>query len=222
MKLHWQIALIGMMFSILIVHPVAAQAPLCSGPGINLLAHRLDAQTVTVQFSVCDRNGVSIDTLAPGSIRLAEDGMVVANARIDSFVADRAQPVVAVDLVNGARQELSAIGASIGIVFDATELLNGTGANMRDHIGSGRVAIEEFLLEPGNPPPPRTMAPNNRPRRAAGRWRSAPRCPRLRPPSWFPAAPRAGCDIVRIRGVRGPRGARPGRGCRCRTTDTER
>jgi hypothetical protein len=52
-------------------------------------------------------------------------------------------------------------GASIGIVFDASQLLNGTGAGAGDHLGAARAAIEAFLLEPGDPPPPRTRSPGN-------------------------------------------------------------
>jgi len=80
---------------------------------------------------------------------------------LDSQIADVDQPVLNVPLVSGAQYPLTAIGASIGIVFDASQLLNGSGADVRDNIGAGRQAIEAFLLEMGDPPPPRTKSPAN-------------------------------------------------------------
>ncbi|GIV90515.1 MAG: hypothetical protein KatS3mg055_3033 [Chloroflexus sp.] len=143
------------------VHSSLAQQPVCAGPGLNVLAARQVNRTVTMQFSVCDTNGVPINTVTGNAIRLVEDGQIVSDVNFQQRVADQTTPVQAVPLVDGTAVSLNAIGASIGIVFDATQLLNGTGTNVQDNIGAGRVAIEAFLLQAGDPPPPRTVAPGN-------------------------------------------------------------
>lgn len=138
-----------------------AQSSLCSSPGLNVLAATQTQRTVTIQFSVCDSNGVPLSGYTQNAVRLNEDGRPVANVAFQALTADQTNPALTAPLANGNAVALSAIPASIGIVFDATQLLNGTGSNLGDHIGAGRIAIESFLLESGDPPPPRTIVPAN-------------------------------------------------------------
>jgi hypothetical protein len=134
-----------------------AQSTICPASGMNVLATNQVGRKVTIQFSICDANGVAISTVQPSAVRLIEDEQVVLNPVFQTFLADQREPIQ-VSLANGGSTVLSAVGASIGIVFDATQLLNGSGTDVRDNIGAGRVVIEAFLLEPGDPPPVRTVA----------------------------------------------------------------
>lgn len=136
-----------------------AQPATCRG--LEVHAAQLAFPTVTLQFSVCDTSGNRMTTLDRSAIRLLEDGTPIADFTLESHIAQTGQPVQSVPLVDGNTFTLATTGASIGIVFDASQLLNGTGANAQDNIGKGRAAIEAFLLEPGDPPPPRTMSPGN-------------------------------------------------------------
>jgi len=153
------LVIISVVLSLLVGTSVAAQSTGCRG--IEVLAAQVAFPKVTVQFRLCDQQSNPIVDLNRGAIRLLEDGITVADYTLDSQIADVDQPVLNVPLVSGAQYPLTAIGASIGIVFDASQLLNGSGADVRDNIGAGRRAIEAFLLEMGDPPPPRTKSPAN-------------------------------------------------------------
>jgi hypothetical protein len=153
------LVIISAVLSLLVGTSVAAQSTGCRG--IEVLAAQVAFPKVTVQFQLCDQQSRPIVDLNRGAIRLLEDGITVADYTLDSQIADVDQPVLNVPLVSGAQYPLTAIGASIGIVFDASQLLNGSGADVRDNIGAGRRAIEAFLLEMGDPPPPRTKSPAN-------------------------------------------------------------
>jgi len=153
------LVIISVVLSLLVGMPVAAQSTVCRG--IEVLAAQVAFPKVTVQFQLCDQQSNPIVDLNRGAIRLLEDGITVADYTLDSQIADVDQPVLNVPLVSGTQYPLTAIGASIGIVFDASQLLNGSGADVRDNIGAGRRAIEAFLLEMGDPPPPRTKSPAN-------------------------------------------------------------
>lgn len=148
----WVIALLPM---------TAAYAQPAACRGLEVHAAQLAFPTVTLQFSVCDASGNQMTTLDRSAIRLLEDGTPITDFTLESHIAQAGQPVQSIPLVNGGTFTLVTTGASIGIVFDASQLLNGTGAGAQDNIGKGRAAIEAFLLEPGDPPPPRTTSPGN-------------------------------------------------------------
>ncbi|ABU58211.1 VWA domain-containing protein [Roseiflexus castenholzii] len=151
-------AILGMLT--LLTPSAYAQSQGCRG--IEVHAAQMEFPNVVVQFSVCDAAGNRIAGIDRSAIRLTEDGRPVADFDMESIVADAQTPVQSVALSNGgASFMLTTTGASIGIVFDATQLLNGSGAQARNSIGEGRAAIEAFLLEEGEPPPPRTRSPGN-------------------------------------------------------------
>lgn len=153
-------ALIGILFVAALLAPSAsAQSAGCRG--LEVHAAQVRFPEITIQFSVCDATGNRIAGIDRSAIRLTEDGRPVADFELETIVADAQTPVQSVLLSNNNPFVLTATGASIGIVFDATQLLNGSGARTRDSIGEGRAAIEAFLLEEGDPPPVRTRSPGN-------------------------------------------------------------
>ncbi len=131
----------------------------CSG--LNVHSVRFQFPKVEMVFSVCDDTGNRIAGLDRSAIRLTEDGKPVSGFTMETVVADAQTPTQSVVLPDGSMLTLTATSASIGIVFDATQLLNGSGQQRRDSIAEGRAAIEAFLLESGDPPPPRTRSPGN-------------------------------------------------------------
>lgn len=150
-------AFLGMLA--LLASSVHAQSQGCRG--IEIHAAQMEFPNVVIQFSVCDATGNRIVGIDRSAIRLTEDGRPVADFDLESIVVDAQTPIRSVALNNGETLTLATTGASIGIVFDATQLLNGSGAQARNSIGEGRAAIEAFLLEEGEPPPPRTRSPGN-------------------------------------------------------------
>lgn len=150
--------LIGVLFTGAVT-PALAQSSDCRG--LQPLADRFQFPDVTIQFMVCDANGNPVNDLAKSSLRLSEDGRAVSEFNFASVTADSRNPAIMVPLINGQTFPINAVGASIGIVFDASILLNGSGRDVRDSINEGRIAIESFLLEAGDPPPVRTAAPGD-------------------------------------------------------------
>jgi hypothetical protein len=148
-----------LLVAMLLVAPAHAQSPACQG--LEVHAAQLTFPTVAIQFSVCDAQGNRMTTLDRSAVRIIEDGTPITSFTLESQTAHDGQPVQTVPLVSGGTFTLVTTGASIGIVFDASQLLNGTGAGAGDHLGAARAAIEAFLLEPGDPPPPRTRSPGN-------------------------------------------------------------
>ncbi|MFQ3631049.1 VWA domain-containing protein [Roseiflexus sp.] len=137
---------------------VAQSQDRCSGLNVHSVSFQFPK--VEIVFSICDDTGNRIVGLDRSAIRLTEDSKPVSSFTMETAVADAQTPTQTVVFPNGMLT-LTATGASIGIVFDATQLLNGSGQQRRDSIAEGRAAIEAFLLESGDPPPPRTRAPGN-------------------------------------------------------------
>ncbi len=157
----WLSVVISLGVGLMMASVTSAQSVVCPDSGLNVLATRQAGRTISIQFSVCNQNRVPFVALSKSAVRVLEDDRVVTTFDFQSIASDERTPVQDVPLVDGTVVPLDAIGASIGIVFDATRLINGSGSDARDHLSAGRAAIEAFLLQPGNPPPPRTAAPRN-------------------------------------------------------------
>lgn len=153
--------LLCVLLMILLAAPSSANAQAVGE--LQPLAMGIDFPNVTIDFQVLDSAGHSVVGLKPGNIQLSEDGKPVAQFTLREHTANAATPGLAVTLSDGMVHNLAAKGATIGIVFDATQLLNGTGSNAANHLEAARLAIEAFLLEPGDPqaPPIRSMSPNS-------------------------------------------------------------
>jgi hypothetical protein len=150
--------IVFMLVSMVVAAPLA-QAQ--STSELEIHATTVAFPQVTIQFSVHDATGRRVVGLGQSNIRLVEDGNPIPQFALDSQIADTATPVQQVALSDGSTYSLAATGATIGLVFDATQLLNGSGAKARDNLSVARLAIEAFLLESGDPPPVRTLAPGN-------------------------------------------------------------
>lgn len=121
---------------------------------------RIDGRTIEVLFRVTDRvSGRDIQNLQPSDITLMEDGApVVAAIELREEQSDPAQERVidlGVSAVNGSTSvNLNVVGATIGVVYDASLLTNAPGDPV-NYVEQGRVLLEA-LLEAG-----RSVAPRN-------------------------------------------------------------
>ncbi|PDW01822.1 VWA domain-containing protein [Candidatus Viridilinea mediisalina] len=133
---------------------------------IDTYGLRIDGRTVEVLFRVTDRaTGRDVQGLQSRDIRLLENNVLI-NASVDLVEAhtDAANPMRTVDMpavpsgalpVSGSQPvELNVVGATIGIVFDASLLTNVAG-DPTDYVARGRGLITDFL-EAGRP-----IAPSN-------------------------------------------------------------
>ncbi|MGQ9741674.1 VWA domain-containing protein [Chloroflexus sp.] len=141
----YRILLVCLFITSLFAAPALAQTSDCRG--FKELARRVEFPNVIVQFMVCDENGNPINNLSKSSVRINEDGKAITEFSFVSVTADNNRPVQNIPLIDGSMFTLHTVGASIGIVFDATVLLNGSGKDSRDSISEGRTAIEHFLLD---------------------------------------------------------------------------
>lgn len=158
--------LLFVMLTLALLAPGLAAAQGVPQAQIDTYGLRIDGRTVEVLFRVTDRaTGRDLQGLQPRDLRLLEDNAPIA-PQLDLVEAstDAANPFRSVDLpvapsgaspVQGSRPvELNVVGATIGIVFDASMLTNVTG-DPTDYVGRGRELIVDFL-EAGRP-----IAPSN-------------------------------------------------------------
>jgi len=144
------VALLVLLAPRLIVH---AQSP----AEVDVRAAPANFPDIVADFRVKGANGQYITGLTSSDVRIIEDGTAITNVTWASQRADKSKPTLTVPLSDGKTEELSTTGATIGVVFDATTLLNGaqgagTGA---DYLAEGREAIKQFLFQTG------PQAPNN-------------------------------------------------------------
>lgn len=156
--------LVVLMLFGLVLSPlsVAAQSDRSGGDTarIQLYALQIVDREVQVLFRVIDqRTGRDVAGLQAHDIQLLENDVVVAGAvdlteqRVDA--ANPAQEVALPGAVEGsATARLSVIGSTIGVVYDASTLINSRD-DPTNYLERGRVLIEAFL-EAGRP-----VAPSN-------------------------------------------------------------
>jgi hypothetical protein len=149
-----------LLVALLLVAPAHAQSPACQGLEVHAAQLTFSNRLPFSSVSVTPKGTRSPRWTGAPSASLKTE-TPITSFTLESQTAHDGQPVQTVPLVNGGTFTLVTTGASIGIVFDASQLLNGTGAGAGDHLGAARAAIEAFLLEPGDPPPPRTRSPGN-------------------------------------------------------------
>jgi hypothetical protein len=144
------VALLVLLAPRLAVH---AQSP----AEVDVRAAPANFPDIVADFRVKGASGQYITGLTSSDVRIIEDGTAITNVTWASQRADKSKPTLTVSLSDGKTEELSTTGATIGVVFDATTLLNGaqgagTGA---DYLAEGREAIKQFLFQTG------PQAPNN-------------------------------------------------------------
>lgn len=123
---------------------------------IDTYGLKIDGRNVEVLFRVTDRvTARDLQNLQPSDLKLVEDGAPIASqAKLTPFRTDAANPVNTVELkpsANGAAPvkgskpvALSVVGATIGLVYDASKLTN-VARDPIDYVGRGRELLVEFL-----------------------------------------------------------------------------
>ncbi len=126
---------------------VEAQSPI----KVDVRAVALRFPDITVDFRVKDGGGRDVIGLEERSIQIIEDGTtIITNFKLERQTADITSPERRLNLSDGKKsEEIYATGATIGVVFDATTLLNDAKNNEHDYLVEGRHAIEQFLLQTG-------------------------------------------------------------------------
>lgn len=144
----------ALMLALLVPALVAAQG--ASQAKIETYGLKIDGRNVEVLFRVTDRaTGRAIQSLLSGDIKLREDGkLITAPVKLDESHTDSANPSSTVALkpsangagpVDGSKPvDLSVIGATIGIVYDASQLTNAA-HDTTDYVGRGRELLVAFL-----------------------------------------------------------------------------
>lgn len=106
----------------------------------------------TIYFRVRDTSGKDIlEGVQPGNIKVIEDGTpVFAELDIQQHKVDASKPeqAIRIESSDAYTYTLYTTGATIGVVFDATTLLNAQATGV-DYVQSGRDMIETFLLNTG-------------------------------------------------------------------------
>ncbi|NTV62844.1 MAG: VWA domain-containing protein [Oscillochloris sp.] len=136
--------------------PVLAAAQGGSQAQIDPYALKFDGRTVEVLFRVVDRttnrdiqgitnrdlNLLEDDTAISGAVELSESKTDAANPLL--HVAIQASPNGAAPVAGSKPVDLSVVGATIGIVFDASTLTNVAG-DPTDYVARGRQLLVSFL-----------------------------------------------------------------------------
>ena len=133
---------------------VAAQG--ASQVQLEVHALKIDGRAVEVLFNVADQaTGRNLQGLNSDNVKLLEDGTAIApEIKLVESRTDAANPmstVIALQPSNGVGViggstaiTLSVVGATIGIVFDASKLTN-TAGDPTDYVAKGRELIVTFL-----------------------------------------------------------------------------
>lgn len=154
-------ALAGVLLMPMLVH--AQDGPQAN---INTYGLKFDERTIEVLFRVADpKSGRDIQGIQPRDVKLLEDNVpLAAQIELVETQADATNPARIVGLedspsgakpVEGSKPvDLGVVGATIGIVYDASQLTNVAG-DSTDYVARGRDLIMAFL-EAGRP-----IAPKN-------------------------------------------------------------
>ncbi len=120
-----------------------------SSQKVDIRAVDISFPDITIDFRVKDASGRDVLDLTPRDVQVIEDGGTVISAvELGQQIADTSDPERTVNLSDGQNLEtLTTTGAAIGIVFDATTVLNG--GDSANHVAAGRQAIEQFLAQTG-------------------------------------------------------------------------
>jgi hypothetical protein len=106
----------------------------------------------TIHFRVQDAVGYDVLDLSEDDITILEDDMPISTDKtLTVKVADSTTPSLTLTLSNDREYPLYTTGATIGIVFDATTLLNAD--SDVDYVQAGREMIEQFLSHTGQQAP---------------------------------------------------------------------
>jgi hypothetical protein len=126
---------------------------------INVYGLKIDGRNVEVLFRVVDPvSERDLQGLDSREFEIFEDGTpVLSRFELDEVSSSADKPTLTVDLaasgvapVNGSKPvELSVVGSTIGIVYDASTLINAPG-DSTNYVEQGRTLIEAFL-EAGRP-----------------------------------------------------------------------
>lgn len=119
---------------------------------VDIRAVDIKFPEITIDFRVKDTSGRDVLGLEARDVQVVEDGAtVISNVELGQQTADTNDPERMLNLSDGSQETLTTTGATIGIVFDATTLLNGGSGT--DHVAEGRRAIEQFLAQTGTQAP---------------------------------------------------------------------
>lgn len=144
---------LALIITLLCLQPLAlSQAQ--SAAKVDIRAVAINFPEITIDIRVKDGRGRDVLDLDTRNVQVVEDGTTtITPLEVTQQTTDMSDPDRAISLSDGQQETLKPTGAAIGIVFDATTMLNG-GAST-DYVAAGRNAIEKFLQQTG------TQAPGN-------------------------------------------------------------
>ncbi len=158
--------LLFLTLTLALLMPGFAAAQTAPQAKVDTYGLRIDGRTVELLFRVTDRaSGRDLQGLAASDLTILEDGQpIAASLKLQEEQTDAVNPQRSIELpplpsgaspVPGSRPvDLHVVGATIGIVFDASKLIN-QARDPVDYLARGRQLIID-LLEAGRP-----IAPNN-------------------------------------------------------------
>jgi hypothetical protein len=150
---------ISVLICTLALWPLSALAQGAPTVDVETYGLRISERTIEVLFKVTERgSGRDLQGLRPADLVVLENGTPVNSSvelREEASDANGERTIdLGADAVSGSQAlNVSAVGATIGIVYDASTLLNAAGDPV-NYLENGRMAIEAFL-EAGRATAPR-------------------------------------------------------------------
>lgn len=139
-------AILAVLLVLLIAPALTLAQTATPQPPVDVRAVNLAFPDIQIDVRVHNRRGQAVTELQPQMLRILEDSQpTTGQIEVTAQIATATTPQVSVTLSDGKKEELRTRGAAIGVVFDATTLLNTGAPAGTDAITAGREAIEQFL-----------------------------------------------------------------------------